>query len=158
MDSKFIVFKAQCAEYDNYLNQRESVREELDLLQYQINNVRGIAFETVVKQISRSEFSILPKLEIKDYVLLKYVASDQLVRWIENTIYSIPFPAERVMAWQVYILHDRFSKLAGLYSVNGEALRRAVVQHVIGVLTEERMAELDKALVFREKVLSLAVF
>lgn len=154
MDSKFIVFKAQCAEYENYLNQREAAREELERLQYQINNVRGTAFETVVKRISRNEFSILPKLEIKDYVLLKYYAFDRLVRWIENTIYAIPFPADRVTAWQVYILREKYAKLAGVYSVNGEALRRTIVQHVIDILTEERMAELDDALEFREKVLS----
>lgn len=127
MDERFERFKEECRNFEQYLNERDRLKEQLERIQYKIDGVHSTDFETTYKRISRTEKNILPELEVKKKLLEKYEENESRIRWITDIFSGIPFAAYRVFAWQVYILGMSYSEISSIYGFNGESMRKNII-------------------------------
>lgn len=134
MNDKFLVFKKECRQYMDYVSKVERLKDQLEQLQYRINGVHSTDFETTYKRVSRDEKSIIPEIEAKKELLSKLEEVEQKLKFIDDTIMAIPFPAYRVYAWEVLVMGRKYSELAERYGYNQESFRKSVVAVVTDVL------------------------
>lgn len=119
-------FKIEAKHYSEYLVERDNLYDQLEQIQYDIDGVHSTDFETTYKRISRNERNILPQLEAKKIIEQKYEIIDKKIQAIENVIFSITLPVNRVFAWEAYILREPFVEIGLNYAYNQEAFRRMV--------------------------------
>lgn len=134
MNDKFLVFKKECRQYMDYVSKVERLKDQLEQLQYKINGVHSTDFETTYKRVSRDEKSILPEIEAKKVLLEQKEEVEQKLKFIDDTIMAIPFPAYRVYVWEVLVMGKKYSELAERYGYNQESFRKSVVSVMTDVL------------------------
>ena len=62
----------------------------------------------------------------KKIIEQKYEIIDKKIQAIENVIFSITLPVNRVFAWEAYILREPFVEIGLNYAYNQEAFRKMV--------------------------------
>ncbi len=134
MDDKFLQFKKECRQYMDYVSKVERLKDQLEQLQYKINGVHSTDFETTYKRVSRDEKSIIPEIEAKKELLNQLHEYEQKLKYIDDTIMKIPFPAYRVYVWEVLVMNKKYSELAEKYGYNQESFRKSVVSVMTDVL------------------------
>ena len=142
MDDKFLQFKSECRQYMDYVSKVERLKDQLEQLQYKINGVHSTDFETTYKRVSRDEKSIIPEIEAKKELLSQLHAYEQKLKYIDDTIMKIPFPAYRVYAWEVLVMNKKYSELAEKYGYNQESFRKSVVAVMTDVLEAQQSTDL----------------
>lgn len=135
MDERFLYFRDECNHYETYLSERDRLDEELVKVQYKIEGVHSTDFETAYQRVSQTEKDILPLLEVKKELTGKKEETENKIRFIEDTIKSIPYPSYRVFAWEIFILNRKYSEIADRYGYNAESLRKALISSVNSSLT-----------------------
>ena len=139
MNDKFLVFKKECRQYMDYVSKVERIKDQLEQLQYKINGVHSTDFETTYKRVSRDEKSIIPEIEAKKELLEKLDKYQQKLKFIDDTIMAIPYPAYRVYTWETLVMGKKYSELAERYGYNQESFRKSVVAVVTDVLKAQEI-------------------
>lgn len=140
MDEEFLFFKNECRHFEDYLNERDRLNEQLILVQYRINGVHSTDYETAYKRESPREKDILPQLEIKKELAEKKEETESKICFIEDTINAIPFLSYRVFAWEVFILNRKYTEIADRYGYNAESLRKALIASINLSLSSHKCA------------------